>query len=232
MSYPPQWRCESDADAAIALVRAYPFAHLFSAHGGLNATRAPFVADVEGGRIARLRAHLNGQNPQCVGLDGAPVLVVFSGPATYVSPHWRKEPTQGGTYDYEQVQVRGTARVVADKDYFCRLIDDLSALIEPQYAEVGDCPVWQTSMAPAGYIDRLFPAVTPFAIEVEGVDMISKLHQPFSVGGPDFGGGAPRTVEPRGCASDRREDSEAGRLGQDTALFVSDFRLAHAPAPA
>lgn len=179
MTYPPAWRAESDPQAALALVQAFPFAHLFTAHGDLRSTRLPLVADVEDGRIAHLRGHLNGQNPQCVGLDGAPVLVVFSGPATYVSPHWRSQPTRGGTYDYEEVRVRGTARVVEDKNFFCRLIDDLSALIEPQYADVGDYPVWRTSMAPEGYIDRLFPHVTPFAVEVQAVEMISKLHQPF-----------------------------------------------------
>lgn len=179
MTYPPPWRSQSDPQAALALARSYPFAHLFTAHGDLRSTRLPLVADVEEGRIARLRGHLNGQNPQCAGLDGASVLVVFSGPATYVSPHWRTEPTRGGTYDYEEVRVSGTARVVSDKDFFCGLIDDLSALIEPQYAEVGDYPVWRTSMAPEGYIDRLFPHVTPFVVEAQAVDMISKLHQPF-----------------------------------------------------
>jgi transcriptional regulator len=163
----------------MTLAQANPFAHLFSSHNGLRATRTAFVTDVEGGRIVRLRAHVNGQNPLAANLDGASVLVVFSGPSTYVSPHWRMQPTRGGTFDYEEVQVRGAVRVVAEKDFFCRLIDDLSALIEPQYAEIGDYPVWQTSMAPDGYIDRLFPHVTPFIVDVEAVSTISKLHQPF-----------------------------------------------------
>jgi transcriptional regulator len=180
VTYPPSsWTGASDPAFAIALAQAHPFAHLFSAHSGLRATRAAFVTDVEEGRMTRLRAHVNGQNPLAANLDGASVLVVFSGPSTYVSPHWRMQPTRGGTFDYEEVQVRGTVRVVAEKDFFCRLIDDLSALIEPQYAEVGDYPVWQTSMAPEGYIDRLFPHVTPFIVDVEAVSAISKLHQPF-----------------------------------------------------
>ncbi|MGH6950989.1 MAG: FMN-binding negative transcriptional regulator [Vitreimonas sp.] len=179
MTYPPAWRCEDDPRLALELARSHPFAQLISAQSGLRATRLPFVPDVEDGRIMRLRARLNGKNQQCVGLEGAAVLVVFSGPSSYVSPHWRMLPTRGGTFDYEEVQVRGTARVRADKDFFCRLIDDLSALIEPQYAEAGDYPVWQTSMAPEGYIDRLFPQVTPFVVDVEAVEMISKLHQPF-----------------------------------------------------
>lgn len=181
MNYPPPSRLVTEPGAAIALMGAHPFAHLFTSRGGLKATRLPFVADTEKGRLVRLRAHLNGQNPQAHDLDGSPVLVAFSGCSTYVSPHWRAKPTRAGTYDYEEVQVRGAVRVVNDFDFFTELIDDLSALIEPQYAEVGDYPVWQTSMAPPGYIERLFPHITPFVIDVETVQMVSKLHQQFPV---------------------------------------------------
>ena len=178
MTYPPSWRV-SDPDAAAELMSRHPFAYLFTAQSDLRSTRIPFIADIEEGRPVRLRAHLNEQNPQVQNLDGARVLIVFSGPSTYVSPHWRIEPTRGGTYDYEEVRVYGAARIVTDIQFFRRLIDDLSALIEPQYAEVGDYPVWQTSMAPEGYVERLFPAVTPFEVEIESVEAISKLHQQF-----------------------------------------------------
>jgi transcriptional regulator len=181
MDYPPLSRRVSDPGAAIALMGAHPFAHPFTSHGGLRVTRLPFVADTENGRPVRLRAHLNGQNPQVHDLDGAPVLVAFSGPSTYVSPHWRAERTRAGTYDYEEVQVRGTVRVVNDIDFFIELINDLSALIEPQYSDVGEYPVWQTSMAPQGYIERLFLHVTPFVIDIDAVETISKLHQQFPV---------------------------------------------------
>lgn len=183
MSYPPPWRQRVDSGFAVEVLRAHPFAHLFTAAGGLRSTRIPFVADCDGDRPVHLRGHLNGQNPQARALvecaAGAPVLVAFSGPATYVSPHWRAEKTRAGTYDFEEVVVRGTARVVADLEFFRRLVDDLAALIEPQYAEVGDYPVWRTTMAPAGYIERLFPAVTPLQVEIEEIEAVSKLHQHF-----------------------------------------------------
>lgn len=179
MSYPPSWRVIEDTSFAVELMRAHPFAHLFSAHNGLNATRAPFIADCEDCAPVRLRAHLNRQNPQVAALDGAPVLVTFSGPSSYVSPHWRANKTRGGTFDFEQATVRGTARVIDDIDWFRSLIDDLSALIEPQYGEVGDYPVWNRSMAVEGYIERLFPAVTAFEVEIEHIQTISKLHQSF-----------------------------------------------------
>lgn len=179
MTYPPSWRLENESGAALEIARAHPFAHLFTAHRGLASTRVPFVVDVENGKPTRLRAHLNGQNPQADGLDGAEVLVVFSGPSTYVSPHWRASKTRAGTFDYQEVRVRGTARLAADIGFFRRLIDDLSSLIEPQYSEIGDYPVWQTPMAPEGYIERLFPSIVPFAVEIASVETVSKLHQHF-----------------------------------------------------
>jgi transcriptional regulator len=179
MSYPPEWRIADARHDAPALLHAHPFALLVSAHGGLHATRIPFAADYDNGRLVQLRGHLNAQNPQVQGLDGQEVLVVFDGPATYVSANWRTECSRAGTYDYEQVKVRGTVRVHDDIDEFRRLIDDLAAAIEPQYADVGDYPVWQTRMAPEGYVERLYPQITLFRIEVASVEMVSKLHQDF-----------------------------------------------------
>ncbi len=179
MAYPPLPYRVSDPEAAIALMRVHPFAHLFTVHDGLRATRIPVIADCEDGRPVRLRAHLDGRNPQAKGLDGAAVLVAFSGPAAYVSPNWRADKTKGGTYDYQEVQARGVARVVNDIAFFRRLIDDLSSLIEPQHAEIGDYPVWQTAMAPEGHIARQLPALVPFMVEIESLETTFKLHQNF-----------------------------------------------------
>jgi transcriptional regulator len=178
MSYPPDWRV-SDVGAATRLMRAYSFAHFITAEGGLHATQVPFVVDTDGERPVRLRAHLNASNPQARSLDGADAIVAFSGPSTYVSPHWRVDKGRGGTIDYLEVQVRGRVRVVTEEAFFRRLIDDLSAQIEPHYADIGDYPVWNTTMAPAGYIARLFPFITPFEIEINSLRMVSKLHQQF-----------------------------------------------------
>ena len=179
VTYPPPWRRVSDLGLALELMAAHPLALLFNAEDTLRATRVPFLVDLEDGRPARLRAHLNGNTPQAATLDGSRVLVVFSGPASYVSPNWRVNKDRGGTYDFEQVTVRGTARVVTGETRFRRMIDDLSSLIEPQYPGVSDAPVWQTSDAAPGYIERLLPHVTQFVVEIEDVETISKLHQQF-----------------------------------------------------
>lgn len=179
MTYPPQWRSEQDPAKAVQLIQEYPFAHLITSHTGLHATRIPFVIDNGDKHPTRISAHLNRQNPQVEGLDGAPVLVVFSGASTYVSPHWRTDLSRAGTIDYEEVRIRGKARVIDDIDRFCGFIDRLSSLLEPQYREAGEFPIWQTDMAPEGYIERLYPNITLFVIEIDELEMVSKLHQSF-----------------------------------------------------
>lgn len=179
MTYPPEWRQETDHARAAMLMKCHPFAHMITSHRGLTVTRVPFVTDTIDGRPDTLRGHVNRQNPQAKDLDGCDVLVVFSGPSTYVSPHWRIDKGRGGTYDFEEVTIRGAARVVDGLGTFRNQIDDLSSLIEPQYAEAGDYPIWQTSMAPSGYIERLLPKITQFEIQVQSCEMISKLHQQF-----------------------------------------------------
>lgn len=179
MSYPPNWRRECAPEAAIALIRANPFAHLVTSHSGLHSTPIPFVLDTEGDRPVRLRGHLHGQNPQVQGLGGQDVLVTFSGRSSYVSPHWRTNCDRAGTIDYEQVQVRGRVKLNPSIEFFVDLVNDLAAAYEPLFAELGDYPIWHSSMAPAGYIERLFPAICAFEVEISSVDMTSKLHQSF-----------------------------------------------------
>ena len=180
MSYPPKWRRNDEVTAASNLMREHPFAHMITTHSGVHSTRVPFIVDHEENSPVRMRAHVNAQNPQVSGLDGAQVLVVFSGCSTYVSPNWRTNLDRAATFDYEEVQVRGKARVVkGDIAWFRQLVDDLARSIEPQYSGMGDYPVWQSSMAPDGYIESLYLAITAFEIEIEEVRMISKLHQSF-----------------------------------------------------
>jgi transcriptional regulator len=179
MVYPPPEYRVTDPGAAIALMREHPFAHVITAQRELCVTRLPVLADVEDGCAVRLRGHFDARNPQAAELDGAPVLVAFSGAAAYVSPNWRANKTRGGTYDYEEVQVHGRARLVRDLAFFTQLIDDLSMLLEQQHTEIGDYPTWQTPMAPRGHLERQVALVVPFVVEIDRIDAISKLHQNF-----------------------------------------------------
>lgn len=179
MTYPPAAYRVTDPAAPITLMREHPFAYVVTSERDLRVTRVPILVDVEHERAVRLRGHLDARNPQAVDLDGARTLIVFAGPAAYVSPHFRADKTKGGTYDYEEVQVRGRARTAPDLAFFTRLVDDLSSLLEPQHSEIGDYPIWQSSMAPAGHLERQHAFVTPFVVEIESIEAVAKHHQNF-----------------------------------------------------
>ncbi|WOI52467.1 FMN-binding negative transcriptional regulator [Parvularcula sp. LCG005] len=180
MAYPPLPYRPKDERFIASIVREHPFATLFTAGGGLHATRLPVLVDMEEGQPLRLRAHVNARNPQAGLLDGGDVLVSFTGPHTYVSPHWRADKGRGGTWNFTGVNIRGTARLRPEPDFFRALVNDLSALVEPQYAEIGDYPVWTDAMAPDGYIERLLPQLTAFEVDVTAVEPVAMLHQDYS----------------------------------------------------
>jgi transcriptional regulator len=179
MAYPPRPHLESDPAKIEALVRSRPFAHFFTAGGGMRVTRIPFAIDADEGGLRRLRAHLQASNPQCAALDGADVLVAFSGPDSYVSPNWRTASDRGATWDYTAVHVWGRARVKTDRAFFDRLIGDLAAAAEARFAGVSNKPAWSMKNVTDDYVERLRPQLCAFEVEVTKVEAIAKLHRNF-----------------------------------------------------
>ncbi|MEL6370126.1 MAG: FMN-binding negative transcriptional regulator [Pseudomonadota bacterium] len=180
MAYPPLPHTEKSNAKIQELVREFPFGHMFSTGpDGHHVTRLPFAMDTDGDEIVALRAHFNAQNPQRDHLDGADVLIAFSGPDSYVSPNWRVDKGRGATWDYKAVKVWGTARIRNERAFFEQLINDLAANSERKFEGLTEYPNWSIKDAPIDYVDRLFPKLTSFEVTVSRVEAISKLHQDF-----------------------------------------------------
>lgn len=179
MAYPPKPHLETDPAKIEALVRSRPFAHFFTAGASMRVTRIPFAIDAEAGEVRRLRAHLQAANPQCAALDGADVLIAFSGPDSYVSPNWRTASDRGATWDYTAVHVWGRARVRTDRAFFDRLIGDLAAAAEARFRGVSDKPEWSMKNVTEEYVERLRPHLCAFEVDVTAVEGIAKLHRNF-----------------------------------------------------
>lgn len=181
MTYPPKPHVEHDGARIAALISAYPFAHIFSGTGpDQRVTRLPFVHDTIGEGFGRLRAHMDANNPQAAHLDGGDVLVAFSGPHAYVSPNWRSDRTRGATWDYTAVHVWGRTRLRQERSFFAELIRDLAAPREVEHENLTEHPHWTFEDAPEAYVDRLFPHLKAFEVEITHVEAISKLHQDFA----------------------------------------------------
>ena len=161
-----------------ALIREHPLGTLVSTGaGGLSADHLPFLFDAGAGPLGLLRGHIARANP--LWREAAPAaecLVVFHGPAAYVSPSWhpRKKSTHKvvPTYNYSVVHARGRMRFVESRSWLRRLVAELT-----QRFEAGRPDAWQVSDAPADYIETMLNAIVGIEIEVRELVGKAKLSQ-------------------------------------------------------
>lgn len=178
--YEPPLFQEKRQEVLHALVRAHPFGLLISAGpDGPCADAMPFLLDDGVGAHGRLRAHLAKANPHWRLLaqnPEAPVLVVFQGVDTYITPSWYATKRETGkvvpTWNYAMVQVRGAARVVEDRDWLAVQIRDLTALHEN-----GRATPWAVTDAPESYIKSQIKGIVGLEIDIAEIHGKWKVSQ-------------------------------------------------------
>lgn len=149
-----------------------------SSETGLNANHIPFIADVEDGKLQKLRAHFARKNPMTDDVKhGAEVLVVFQRHDAYVSPSYYKDtkPNSGKvvpTWDYATVHVRGKAKMITDGDWIRGQIDELAHVHESKRDHE-----WKLSDAPENYTKLLQKNIWGLEIEVTDVKGKWKMSQ-------------------------------------------------------
>lgn len=125
----------------------------------------------------RILAHAAKGNPQfSAATDGGPVLVVVNGPNAYVSPNWYATKAKAGravpTWNYVSVQLRGTLRLVRDRQWLRRTVDALAA-----HHERGRSQPWSSAEAPEVFLDGLLLGIVGLDITVTSVEGKAKLSQ-------------------------------------------------------
>jgi transcriptional regulator len=176
MYQPPHFR-EDDRATQIALIRAHPLGLLVTAEAsGPVANLVPFLPVEEDGST-RLLGHVARANPQWKAIrDGAPVLVVFQGVDTYITPSWYETKRETGkvvpTWNYAVVQVRGRARAVEDRDWLRRqvgLITDAHEAPRPDS--------WSVADAPEAFVAAQLRGIVGIEIEVAAIEGKWKVSQ-------------------------------------------------------
>lgn len=178
--YQPPHFIETRLDILHGLVRAHPLGLLISnGPDGPLANSVPFLLDPAPLPHGKLRAHLAKANPQWRHLAENPdakVLVVFQGPDSYITPSWYETKRQTGkvvpTWNYAVVQVRGTVKVIDDKDWLAAQIGALTASQEGARAEP-----WQVSDAPESYIASQIKGIIGIEIDIAAIDGKWKVSQ-------------------------------------------------------
>ncbi len=165
--YEPPLHRQHDLAAIHALVRAHPLGLLIT-HGasGLQANPIPFLIDSDIGPFGRLRAHIARANPQGRDLaEGGEALVVFQGPAHYVSPSWYETKRETGkvvpTWNYLIAQARGVPRIVEDAEWLQAQLEALTKAREETRAKP-----WAVGDAPDDYVATQKRAIIGVEIEV------------------------------------------------------------------
>ena len=159
-------------------------------------------------------AHMARANPHWTHIpDGAPALLVITGPQAYISPTWYPSKAEHGrvvpTWNYSAVQLAGRARVHQDSDWLRAAVDELA-----ERHEAHRPTPWSSLDAPAKYIEGQLRAVVGIEVTIDHVDAKAKLSQNRSAD------------DRRGVITGLRQENDPGALdvADDMAVHLQDPR--------
>jgi transcriptional regulator len=168
--YLPKHFEEARVEVLHELIRAHPLGALVTLGAdGLEANHIPFEVDPDPAPFGTLRGHVARANPVWRELSrGADALVIFQGPATYVSPSWYPSKQEGGkvvpTWNYAVVHAYGTLRAVDDPAWLRAFVEKLT-----DRHEAGRAARWKVTDAPADYVDKMVTAIVGIELPIARV---------------------------------------------------------------
>jgi transcriptional regulator len=164
--YMPKHFEETRVPTLHALIRAHPFGALVTLAGGaLDANHVPFEIDPEPAPFGTLRAHVARANPVWREARDTPVLVIFQGPSTYVSPAWYPTKQDTGkvvpTWNYAVVHAHGTLRAIDDRAWLRAFVETLTNRHEASRPDP-----WAVTDAPADYVDGMVAGIVGLEVPI------------------------------------------------------------------
>ncbi|HZM75028.1 MAG TPA: SidA/IucD/PvdA family monooxygenase [Candidatus Limnocylindrales bacterium] len=167
-AYPPPQYLEHDTEKLLALIERFKFATIISAVSPDHpvATQLPMVLDRSRGPFGGLFGHMDRANPHAQLIDGREMLIVFSGPNSYISPDIY-ETDQLPTWNSMAVHVRGRARPVVDRGPLVRGLCRIAQMSEMHPRLTADDP----------RIDHLIGHIVGFEVEITDLVGRFKLSQ-------------------------------------------------------
>jgi len=168
--YVPEHFRETRIEVLQRLVEQYPLALLVAmTPGGLTANHIPLLAQLSSAGGGILRGHVARANSLWRDVQSdAPVLAVFTGADSYISPRLYPSKREHGkvvpTWNYATVHVSGTIRFIDDVAWLRTLVESLTDV-----HEAGRPDRWRVSDAPADYIEGMLRAIVGLEIKVTAV---------------------------------------------------------------
>ena len=173
MVYLPPAFTEKRPEVLLGHIERYDFGLLVT-HGaeGLVASHIPFLIERDGERL-HLHGHLARPNPQVADLArGGEVLAIFHGPHAYISPNWYATGPSVPTWNYADVHVYGTVRLIEDAEWLRRFLVRLS-----ERHEARNPVAWRMKDLPDDYVETMLKGIIGLDIAVTRLEGKFKLSQ-------------------------------------------------------
>jgi transcriptional regulator len=195
--YLPHHFEDTDPQAVRDIIESCPLATLVvSASTGLAANHILVIADGAHAMIGHVAAanHLHRTVD-----DGAPVLLIFSGEDSYISPNWYPTKPQHHrhvpTWNYQVVHVHGRITFTHADKAKRAIVGRMTKHFE---TAVNGSKAWKMADAPSDYIAAMVDMIVGFKIDIERVSAKTKISQNREL--EDFSNVASE-LEARGYAS-------------------------------
>jgi transcriptional regulator len=165
----------SDVPWCHALIRKEPFAILVGVNerGAPFATHLPVLLDETPTPLGTLLGHVARPNPQWrLFAPDRPVLVVFAGPHTYVSPSWYEKHPSVPTWNYVAVHAYGVPRLIEEPGRVRALLDRLVRTFED-----GRPMPWRMNDLSDTYVEGMMRGIVAFEVPIDRLEGKAKLSQ-------------------------------------------------------
>lgn len=135
----------------------------------LMGTHLPFVLHRDEGKYGALYSHCAKANPHWKELEGAEVLIIFSGPHSYISPSWYAQSPAVPTWNYASVHAYGKVSLL-NADQTLEAVEEVVDKYEPELLDKRDVITNE-------FRDKLLSGIVGFKVELSNIEGKQKLGQ-------------------------------------------------------
>lgn len=135
----------------------------------LTGTHIPFVLHQNEGEYGTLYSHCAKANPHWKELDGAKVLIIFSGPHSYISPSWYAQSPAVPTWNYASVHAYGKVSLL-NASQTLEAVEEVVHKYEPDL-------LIKRNIITNEFRDKLLTGIVGFKVELSNIEGKQKLGQ-------------------------------------------------------
>ena len=164
---------EKDQAVVVEFMKQHPFAMLIGCSENVPAaTQIPLLFEDREGKMI-LTGHMMRKQDHHQAFEKNPqVLVVFTGPHTYVSATLYSDQQQASTWNYMSVHARGTIQFLGEKG-----LENALRRLTLRYENNNSDSATIFDNLPEDYRRKLMKSIIAFEIEIQSLENVFKLSQ-------------------------------------------------------